>query len=236
MTIGVALLVSSDPIAIRQVSDALAEFSISPDVCQEPPAARGLLSRRKFDAIIVDLQLGKEAGLILDEVRLSPSNRTAVTFAIRGEGRDDTALQGKSSFVFERPLSSHSICSTLKPAYGMILRERRRYFRCPVSIPVVIQRRAMPEIRCQSVNISEGGIAVHTFVTFKPGEEVEVQFALPGNESPFLAESTICWWKESHLGVRFLSLPQERKSELQSWLSRKLEETLPDVVAEKFQQ
>jgi CheY-like chemotaxis protein len=236
MTIGVALLVSSDPIAIRQVSDALEEFSISPDVCQEPPAAFGLLSRRKFDAIIVDLQLGKEAGLILDEVRASPSNRTAVTFAIRAEGGDDTALHGKSRFVFDRPLSSLSICSTLKPAYGMILRERRRYFRCPVSIPVVIQRRAVPEIRCQSVNVSEGGIAVHTFVEFNPGEEVVVQFALPGNETAFSAESTICWGKQGNLGVRFLALPQERKTELQSWLSLKLEETLPDVVAEKFQQ
>jgi hypothetical protein len=236
MTIGVALLVSSDPIAIRQVSDALEEFSISPDVCQEPPAARTLLTRRKFDAIIVDLRLGKDAGLILDEVRLSPSNRTAVTFAIRDEGGGDAALQGKSSFVFDRPLSADSICNTLKPAYGMILRERRRYFRCPVSIQVVIQRRGMAEVRCQSINISEGGVAVHTLVTLDPGEEVVVQFALPGNGTVFSAESTICWWKESHLGVRFLSLPQERKTELQSWLSRKLEETLPEVVAEKFQQ
>ena len=42
MTIGVALLVSSDPIAIRQGSEALREFSISPDVCRG--AASGALS------------------------------------------------------------------------------------------------------------------------------------------------------------------------------------------------
>ncbi|MGA9353763.1 MAG: PilZ domain-containing protein [Terriglobales bacterium] len=236
MTIGVALLVSSDPIAIRQVSEALREFSISPDVCQEPPAALGLLTRRKFDAIIVDLQLGTEAGLILDEARLSPSNRTAVTFAIRGKGDEDPALQNKSSFVLDRPLSADSICNTLKPAYGMILRERRRYFRCPVSIPVVIQRRAMPEVRCQSINISDGGIAVHIFAPLDAGEEVVVQFVLPGGKTVFAAESTVCWGKKSQLGIRFLSLPEERKSELQSWLARKLEETLPDGVAEKFQQ
>jgi hypothetical protein len=31
-----------------------------------------------------------------------------------------------------------------------------------------------------------------------------------------------------------MSLSQEHKSELQSWLSRKLEEILPEFVAEKF--
>ena len=73
-----------------------------------------------------------------------------------------------------------------------------------------------------------------TFVPLNTGECVQVQFTLPGHEVPFSAESTICWWKTGHLGVRFMSLSQEHKSELQSWLSRKLEEILPEFVAEKF--
>jgi hypothetical protein len=92
----------------------------------------------------------------------------------------------------------------------------------------------MPELRCHSINISEGGMAVSTFVPLNPGECVQVQFTLPGHEVPFSAESTICWWKTGHLGVRFISLSQEHKSELQGWLSRKLEEILPEFVAGKF--
>ena len=79
MAIGLALLVSADPSTIQQVSLALQELSISPDVCREVPAAVGLLNRRKFDAVIVDLQLGERCGLILDEVH--HQNRTAVKFA-----------------------------------------------------------------------------------------------------------------------------------------------------------
>ena len=234
MPIGLALLVSADPVTIQQFSHALQELSISPDVCQEVPTAVGLLNRRKFDAVIVDLQLGEQSGLILDEVHLSPSNRTAVTFAISGSDAEGTAFRKRSEFVFERPLSTQSIRSTLKPAYGLILRERRRYFRYPISIPVVILRRTMPELRCHSLNISEGGMAVSTFVPLIVGEEVQVQFTLPDHKGTFLAESKICWWKTGHLGVRFMSLSQEHKSELQSWLSRKLEEILPEFVAEKF--
>jgi hypothetical protein len=82
----------------------------------------------------------------------------------------------------------------------------------------------MPEVRCYSVNVSEGGMAVSTFVPLSPGEEVQVQFTLPDHKVPFLAESRICWLKTGQLGVRFVSLSRERKSELQDWLSQKLEE------------
>lgn len=236
MSIGLALLVSADPVAVQQFSHALQELSISPDVCQDATAAIHLLNRRKFDAVIVDLQLGEQFGVILDEARLSPSNRTAVTFAIGGSDAGATAaFHKRTGFVFERPLSTQSIRGTLKPAYGLILRERRRYFRCPVAIPVKIVRQNAADVRCYSVNLSEGGMAVSTFVPLVAGEDVKVQFTLPEHNVPFLVESKICWWKTGHLGVRFVSLSGERKSELQDWLSQKLEEMLPEFVARKFQ-
>jgi hypothetical protein len=236
MAIAFALLVSADPVTIQQLTLALRELSISSDICQEAAGAFLLLGRREFDTVIVDRQLGEQCGLILDAVGLSASNRTAVTFAISGSEADATAVfRRRTGFVFGRPLSPQSIRSTLKPAYGLILRERRRYFRCPISNPVTIVRRNMPEVRCQSVNISEGGMAVSTSVPLSAGEPVQVQFTIPDHKVPFVAESTICWLKAGQFGVRFVSLSPERKSELQQWLSRKLEEALPESIARQFQ-
>jgi hypothetical protein len=233
---GLALLVSADPVTIGKFSFALEELSLSSDVCPGILASIRLLNRRKFDAIIVDLQLGERCGLILDEVDISSSNRTAVTFAIgSGDAASTASFRRKTSFVFERPVSIQSIRGTLKPAYGLILRERRRYFRCPASVPVTVLRTYMPEVRCNSVNISEGGMALSTFVPLAFGEQVQVQFTLPGHEVPFSAKSMVCWFKTGHLGVRFVSISDEHKSELQGWLSRKLEETLPELVAQQFQ-
>ena len=235
MSIGVALLVSTDPVTIQQFSVALRELSISPDACQDAASAAILLKRRKFDAVIVDLQLGEQSGLILDEARLSPSNGTAVTFGIGDNDAEVTlAFRKKSQFVFERPLSAQSIHKTLKPAYGLILRERRRYFRCSVSMPVIIQRQSRQEIRCISANISGGGMALSTTVPLAAGESVRVQFTLPDHTAPFFAESTICWSKTGHLGVRFVSMSDDHKSQLQAWLSQKLEQTLPALVADQF--
>jgi len=236
MSIGLALLVSADPVTIQQFGLALRELSISPDACQDAVSARLLLKRRKFDAVIVDLQLGEQSGLLLDEVRLSSSNRTAVTFGISDDGAEATAaFRKKSQFIFERPISGQSINKTLKPAYGLILRERRRYFRCPVSIPVIIRRGSMQEVRCNSVNISEGGMALSMLVSLVAGDSVHVQFTLPDHQATCLVESTICWSSTGHLGVRFVSIAEEQKAELQIWLSQKLEETLPKFVAGQFQ-
>jgi hypothetical protein len=50
MAIGLALLVSADPVAIQQFSHALQESSISPDVCREitVPNALVLLPTQYF--------------------------------------------------------------------------------------------------------------------------------------------------------------------------------------------
>jgi hypothetical protein len=237
MSIGFALLVSADPATIQQFSLALRDLSISPDACPDAASAGLLLKSRKFDAVIVDLELGGQSGQILDEVHLSPSNRTAVTFGISDSDHDaegTAAFRKKSQFVFERPLSPQSIRKTLKPAYGLILRERRRYFRYPVSIPVVIERENKEEVSCSSVNISGGGMALGIQVPLLPGESVRVQFTLPDHQAQFLAKATICWVKTGFIGVRFVSVSDEDNSQLQTWLSEKLEETLPEFVAKQF--
>jgi len=77
-------------------------------------------------------------------------------------------------------------------------------------------------------------MAVSTEVLLLPGENVQVQFTLPEHEAPFLAQSTICWSKAGYFGLRFLSVSDENKSQLQTWLSEKLEETLPEFVAKQF--
>jgi DNA-binding response OmpR family regulator len=123
MAIASALLVSVDPVTIVEFSLALRELSITPDICQEATDAVRLLNRRKFDAVVIDLQLGQQSGLILDGLNLSSSNRTAVTFAISSSDADATAaFRRRTGFFFERPLSPQSIRGGLKPAYGLILR------------------------------------------------------------------------------------------------------------------
>ncbi|PYV52354.1 MAG: hypothetical protein DMG98_24250, partial [Acidobacteria bacterium] len=58
---------------------------------------------------------------------------------------------------------------------------------------------------------------------------------IPGQGSQFAAQSEICWCDEKgRAGLRFAALSSEQKTELQQWLSKRLEESLPESVALKF--
>jgi ActR/RegA family two-component response regulator len=235
VSMGSALLVSNDAATIKQLSASVQQLAMSAEASFEVSTALGLLSQRKFEAVIVDLQLGDQARAVLEKIRISPANRTAVLFTISdSDAQTALAFKAGTNFVLRRPLSRASIDRSLKVAYGLIVRERRRYFRCPVEIPAAIRRPDMAEVRGQTLNISEGGIAITTSVLLQTGVQVQVQFTLPDHESRFTVESTICWCKEGYLGLQFTSLPPQLASELQEWLSRRLEESLPESVVGKF--
>ena len=77
-------------------------------------------------------------------------------------------------------------------------------------------------------------MSLNAHIPLVPGETVRVQFTLPDHTAPLLAESTICWSKTGNLGVRFVLISDGHKSVLQTWLSLKLEEMLPESVADQF--
>jgi PilZ domain len=234
---GRVLLICADSATIQQLTEGMQQFAIATEVFNEVSLARRQLNRQKFEAVIVDLGLA-QAGEILKQVRLSPSNRTAVTFAIT-----DPPVPGslevqqnevQPNFVMEKPLSAGSVGRTLKVAFGSIVRERRRSYRCPVTIPAVI-RTSSWEANCHLVNLSEGGMAIAESPLLKPGGRVRVLFRLPGQSDSIALESEVCWYDESgRAGLLSLDIPPEQLAMLQNWLGAKLEEDLPESVALRF--
>ena len=90
----------------------------------------------------------------------------------------------------------------------------------------------MPTVQGHTVNVSEGGMSITTAASLGPGDQVQLQFTLVRDELQFALESTVCWAKEQRLGLRFRSSHQTSK--LQEWLSRRLEEGIPQSVRDKF--
>ena len=241
--VGTVLLVSRDEIASRQVTDAMQQLGVSVEVCVDISAAADRLSRHKFEGVVIDLALGDQGlvnqGLVcLEHVRASASNRTAVIFTLTSSSQENAhALKAGSSFVLQRPLTSESIGHTLKVAYGSIMRERRRYFRYPVVVPVVLNRKMAPAVFGQTVNISECGMALTTLTPLAPGSEATAQFTLPDPLLRITAESKVCWNNEKgEVGLSFHFLPFDCASQLQSWVAQKLEKQLPKLMIDKFRE
>ncbi len=235
--IGKALIVSEDAMATRQLAEAMQELALSVEVCLKIGDALDRVSHSKLEVGVVDFAMGNQATLLLEQIRASDSNRTAITFAITGGSVETaSALKAGSSFVLQRPLTPESIRHTLRAAYGLIVRERRRYFRYPISVPAAATRKGEPEVFGRTINISERGMALSTSTPLMPGTELKIQCTLPNPHLDLTADCKVCWHNDQgHAGLLFLFLPANLGSELQSWLARKLEEQLPEVVTRRFQ-
>jgi CheY-like chemotaxis protein len=233
---GNILVVCEDGDVIQMLGQAVEQFALSLEVQRDAQNALEVLRRRKYEAVIVDLQFGDRAERVLRELRVSPANRLAVTFTIVGSRPgDELGVHSNSMFTFKRPLTPAAINLTLKAAYGLILRERRRYFRCPIAMNVTLRSDGGQEAECQTVNIGEGGIALKTNLAMEPQARCIVQFTLSGQSSRFEIESLVRWCNEGGcVGLQFLTLSPRQKAQLWGWLSTRFEETLPEHVAVQF--
>ena len=236
--IGTALIVSEDAVVTRQLTEAMQELALSVEVCVKVSSdVLDRVNRSKLEVAVIDFSLGSQATLFLQQVRGSASNRTAITFAITSSSAETAyVLKAGSSFALEKPLTPDSIRHTLKAAYGLIIRERRRYFRYPISVPATASRKGESEIFGRTVNISERGVALSTSAPLMPGTEVTIQFTLTNPQLAVTADCKVCWHNDKgQSGLLFLFLSSNLSSELQAWLARRLEEQLPDPVTQRFQ-
>jgi len=236
VTTGRALVISGDPATVKQLTDGMQQFAIAVEVCLDAGAAIRMLNRQKFEAVILDLAIGEQASEVFERILVSPSNQHSVTFAVTGAGMPLAALQPRPGFVMERPLAPDVIERTFKAAFGLIIREHRRYFRYPLAVPAVVEDRHGKAMNCQLANLSEGGVAVNGVSSLSPEAEVKVQFALPGQHDPLKLGAEVCWYdKKGRAGLRFLLPSPGQQSALQEWLAARLEEKLPESVVRQFQ-
>lgn len=232
--VGRALLVTNDSTIVEGVLEAMQTFAIAVEVCRDVPTAATLIHTRKFESVIVDLVLGGEAAQLIERIRFSSSNSNCVTFALL-DSVQGAELKTQPNFVIPKPFDEKQVRSVLKAALGLIIRDYRRYFRCPLTVPVLIDVDSKVQIPCQMMNISEGGLAVTTTANFDPGVTVKAEFTLPNESAVFSIDAEICWCdNKGRAGLHFRLISPDQLVLLQDWLSQKIEQRIPEPVARLF--
>ena len=113
-----------------------------------------------------------------------------------------------------------------------MVRERRRYFRYPVEIPVQITLPKGQKLAGTSTNLSEGGMAVRIAAKVPKDAEVELRFTLPASSASLQLKGQIAWMDGGgNFGVRFIGVPQSSQYQLDKWLSDRLQRELPHQLA-----
>ena len=224
-----SLLLSGDAEVVRVLRPTLEKLSIEVEICQEAKKASEILIAEKFDAVIVDcddLQGGLE---VLQGLRATPSNKNSVTFALLN-GKKTTTQQAFGmgvNFVLQKPISALNAARCFNAALNFMERERRRYYRQPVKMPVVVVL-GEKKLKATCTNISEGGIALILHQALPKSATTRLQFVLPETKLALDVEAEVAWVDiKGHVGLRFHNVPASSQELLEKWLNEQMEKQLP---------
>jgi len=224
-----SLLLSQDPDIVRVIRPTLEKLSIDVEICHEARKGADILITDKFDAVIVDCD-DLNGGLgVLQGLRNTPSNKNSVAFAILNGKRTTTqeAFGMGANFVLQKPISALNASRCFHAALNFMVKERRRYFRHPVKMPVRIVL-ADEAVKATATNISESGIALMLREALPKGATPRLQFTLPETQFKFDLEAEVVWADvKGRAGLRFRNVPQDSQEQLENWLDDRLEEDLP---------
>lgn len=218
-----ALLLSRDPEVQRTVRRVLDAANIELDLSQNPDQARLALSRRKYDAFLVDCDDLQSGPVVLKEMRQGKSNRSCIAFAIvNGRTTVQQAFEMGANFVLDKPISLERATRSVRAAQGLIMRERRRYHRHLIRATGAILVDAGSELPVSITNISQGGISIECSRQLDEGGAARLKFQLPGSRRSLEVKGEVIWsTPDGKSGIRFQVLSVEMKRELDSWLEKR---------------
>jgi CheY-like chemotaxis protein len=237
-----SLLLSCDDEVIRVLRRVLSDLEIEVEVCTVSEKAAEELARRKWDAVIIDCDDVQGALDVLRAVRQTPSNKTSTAFAIiNGITTVRSAFELGANLALEKPITADRALHSFRAVHGMMLQERRRYFRHPVDMAVTLKfedkgKHRLHEVLATAVNLSEGGMAVKLKASV-PAIHMKavaaVNFMLPGTNTRIETNGIVAWADgEGQAGVRFENTPYSVKDHLARWFTEKMEVAKKPVAAQ----
>ena len=156
-----ALLLSADAEAVRILRRVMEDLKIGADAANGSDRALDLLNKRKFDAVIIDCDDTPGAPAVLRHLRTSASNKRAMAFAIiNGKTTVRQAFDLGANFVIDKPLTVDRVQRSFRAAHGLMMRERRRYFRNALDSMAQITTSDGRPVRGTLINLSEGGMSL----------------------------------------------------------------------------
>jgi DNA-binding response OmpR family regulator len=213
-----ALLVSRDPGVPRILKTALDKMEVAVSICTDEETAAETLETRKFDAVIIDYDDLYGGLAMLQQVRKGKTNQRAVTVAIlNGETNVRTVFGVGASFVLQKPLSLSNIMRCFNAAYGFMERERRRYFRMPVDLPVSLFF-GQTEMKVTACNLSEGGMALQVPEDLSANGLSKVKFSLADAGLYLECRGEVAWRDSARMGIRFVELPATQRDQLEKFI------------------
>ncbi len=217
-----SLVLCSDEKIVRVLRRVLGDLDIEMDLCANSDAALRKLTRNRFEAIVADC--GDEGAFdVLRSARSAPCNKHAVAVAIV---EPVVALKAVfdigAHFVLYKPVMIERAKTSFRAARALMKSERRRNVRIAVQIPVILRSPdGERNMQVNTLDLSEGGMAVAIPHHHRPRGHWNISFTLPGTESPLEIPAEFAWeGSKKQAGLRFGQASSEAMDKLKDWLKK----------------
>ena len=217
-----SLVLCSDEKIVRVLRRVLGDLDIDIDLCANSDAALRKLTRQRFEAIIADCS-DDGAFEVLRSARGAPCNKQAVAVAIV---EPVIALKAVfdigAHFVLYKPVLSERAKTSFRAARALMKSERRRNVRVAVQIPVVLRSLdGERNMRVNTLDLSEGGMAVAIPHHHRPRGHWNISFTLPGTQSLVEMPVEFAWeGSKQQAGLRFAQASPAAINQVKDWLKQ----------------
>jgi len=218
-----ALLLCSDAKIIRVLRRVLSDLEIDVEICVDADSATRKLTRRRFEAVMVDCNDEDMAAKVLKSVRSAPCNKRSIAVAmIDGQKAVRSAFALGAHFVLYKPISAERARSGFRAARALMKCERRRNTRVAMQIPVVlVSENGARQRKAITSDISQGGMSLKLSRRGQYSGPMRAKFTLPGTDDSIECAGEVAWeGGGSQAGIRFANLSPEQRDQLKSWLGR----------------
>ena len=216
-----SLLLCRNQSALRVLGSALDELEIGRHVCNGADQALTVLGKRRFGALVVDLEM-EGAAHVLHTARHGHGGRKAVLFAMIGASTNiSRAFELGANFVLYKPLTTEQTIRALRAGKGFMNDERRRNLRQPIETVAYLRQDEGAAYPAIVLDVNQGGFAVQTAQPMQAGREFRFWFWLPSTTILIDGSGTIAWANSSgSAGVRFTGIASACARQLKTWLAK----------------
>ncbi len=218
------LLLSSDEKAVHILRRVLSDLEIGVEHCSAADEAIRLITRQRFEAIIVDASNRETAASVLGAARAAPVNKRALTIvlveaAVGLKGGFDMGAH----FVLHKPFAVERAKASFRAVRALMKRERRLQLRVPVEIPV--ECFGSGRYKAKTIDLSEGGMAIQFIGRVAKDGSLRFSFELPGMGRKLDIHGDLAWEANGdQAGVRFTNATDEQRTTIRQWMNGQLPE------------
>jgi CheY-like chemotaxis protein len=203
------LVVDHDPTTLALVEGVFSSHGVHVHTARDGVQAVAPIVEEKFDGFLLELNLPNTDGCQLSHwIRQSSRNGRApiIHMSARHDPQImDRAFQAGGTFFLVKPLDRARLMRLFRSTSGIMLQERRRYWRIPLSAPSRCLVGSREISGCLIRNLSVTGVLLEGGGSLHPGTRVYLVFLLDQSDpTPISTWGTVVRVDDSgRVGIRF---------------------------------